>query len=84
MKVAIIGDTHFGARNDSLIFQDYFAKFYSELFFPMIDKYKISHIIHVGDLVDRRKFVNFNILNRTKQDFIHPVEARKISIGKQG
>ncbi len=78
--VAIISDTHFGCRNDSLIFHDYFEKFYSGLFFPTLDKYKIKHVVMAGDLVDRRKFVNFNILNRIKQDFIHPLEARKITM----
>lgn len=76
--VALITDQHFGARNDSLIFHDYFAKFYSDLFFPTLDKYKIKHVVCLGDLVDRRKFINFNILSRIKQDFIHPLEARKI------
>jgi hypothetical protein len=80
MKTAILTDLHFGARNDSLIFHDYFAKFYSELFFPMLDKYGIKHVICLGDLVDRRKFINFNILNRIRQDFIHPLEARKITM----
>lgn len=63
-----------------MIFQDYFAKFYSGLFFPTLEKYKINKVVCLGDLVDRRKFINFNILNRIKQDFTHPLEARKIDM----
>ena len=49
MKIALLNDTHFGARNDSLPFNDYFYKFWEEIFFPLIDKKGIDTIIHLGD-----------------------------------
>ena len=36
MNVAIITDTHFGARNDNINFSEYFYKFYDEQFFPCL------------------------------------------------
>ena len=33
MKIAIITDQHFGARNDSIHFLDYYEKFYRDTFF---------------------------------------------------
>ena len=33
MKIALINDTHFGARNDSQAFMNYFRKFYEIIFF---------------------------------------------------
>jgi len=62
-KVAILGDTHFGARNDSELFQEFFAKFYEDFFFPYIEKNEIKHVIQTGDFMDKRKGVNFRTLN---------------------
>ena len=46
MKIALITDTHFGARNDSLAFNDHFYKFWREVFFPYIDEHGIDTVIH--------------------------------------
>ena len=59
MKIALLNDTHFGARNDSPAFLDYFMRFYNEIFFPYLKDNNIKTLIHLGDVVDRRKFINF-------------------------
>lgn len=69
MKIALVTDTHFGARSDSLIFDQYFEKFYSEEFFPYLHEHDIKKVIHLGDVFDRRKFVNFQILRQVKRYF---------------
>ena len=61
MKIALLNDTHFGARNDSLIFDDYFHKFYNDIFFPYLKEHNIKTLIHLGDIVDRRKFINYRL-----------------------
>ena len=38
MKVAIITDTHFGARKGSKVFHDFFQKFYDDIFFPTLEE----------------------------------------------
>jgi DNA repair exonuclease SbcCD nuclease subunit len=70
MKIAIIGDTHFGARGDSPLFLNHFLKFFEEQFFPYLKENGITKVLHLGDLFDRRKFVNFNTLHHTKKRFI--------------
>ena len=78
MKIALITDTHFGARNDSIPFNDYFYKFYDNVFFPEIDKRGINTIIHLGDTMDRRKFVSYKIANDFRTRFIQPIVDRNI------
>lgn len=76
MKVALLADTHFGARGDSQLFLDYFTRFYREVFFPYIDDHGIKTIIHLGDLVDRRKFLTYTTANVMRKEYIEPSEER--------
>ena len=69
MKVALLGDTHIGARNDNPAFHKLFAKFYDNVFFPYLEQHNILHVIQLGDVFDRRKYINFNSLQLGKQYF---------------
>lgn len=80
MKVAIITDQHFGARNDSIHFLDYYEKFYSQTFFPTLEKEKIDTVLILGDTFDRRKYVNFYSLKRTKDMFFNKLAERNITV----
>lgn len=79
-KIAFITDQHFGARSDSLIFSDYFDKFYANEFFPYLEKHNIKHIVGFGDTFDRRKYINFDTLRRCKQFWFDRVAARSITL----
>ena len=70
MKIALLNDTHFGARNDSPAFLDYFMRFYDEIFFPYLQEHNIKTLIHLGDVVDRRKFINFKTAHTFRDDMI--------------
>ena len=80
MKIALITDTHFGARNDSLPFNDYFYKFWEEIFFPLIDKKGIDTIIHLGDTMDRRKFVSYKIAKDFREQFCETFVTNDINL----
>jgi len=76
MKIALITDTHWGIRNDSTIMHDQMKKFLDDVFFPYLDKHDVRAVCHLGDLVDRRKYINFNTALRLRQDFLTPLFER--------
>lgn len=80
MKIAIVGDTHFGMRNDSLHFHNYYKKFYQETLLPTLREMGIRKIIQLGDLFDRRKYVNYNTLYLSKQYFFDMLEFNNIQL----
>lgn len=80
MKVALITDQHFGARGDSLLFLNYFEKFYDRIFFPEIEKRGIDTVVDLGDTFDRRKFVNYNTLKRAKEMWFDRLYQKNITL----
>ena len=80
MKLAIINDTHAGARNDSLAFDDYFFRFWDNVFFPYLKENNIDTVIHLGDIVDRRKFINYVILNRWRNKFFGRLKEMNVKL----
>lgn len=80
MKVCILGDTHFGMRNDSIHFLNYGEKFYNETFFPYLIENGIDTIIQLGDFFDRRKYINFVTLKRTKEIFLDKLVQHKMKM----
>ena len=80
MKIAIITDQHFGARNDSVVFLDFFQKFYDNVFFPKLIEEKIDTVLILGDTFDRRKYVNFYSLQRAKDMFFDKLAELNIQV----
>lgn len=75
-KICIVSDTHFGERGDSTVFLDYQKLFLDNVFFPTLEKKGVEIIIHPGDLVDRRKYININTAHRLWEDFLNPIQTK--------
>jgi DNA repair exonuclease SbcCD nuclease subunit len=80
MKVAVVTDTHFGVKNDSPLFLDEFLSFFEKQFFPYILENNITTVLHLGDLLDRRKFVNFYTLAQVRDRFMSFFEENNITL----
>lgn len=78
MKICILGDTHFGVRGDSKVFSEFFRKFYTEEFFPYLEEHGITEVFQLGDLFDRRKYINFLTLAESRDYFFDELQKRKI------
>ena len=80
MKIVLLGDTHFGVRNDARHFHEYYEKFYREVFFPYLEEHGIDTIIQLGDLFDRRKYINFLSLAESRRYFFDECQKRNIQL----
>ena len=78
MKVAIITDTHWGARNDSAAFIEFYRKFYTDCFFPTLRDHDITTVLMLGDTFDRRKYTNHATIAAAKDIYFNTLQERDI------
>ena len=65
-------------RNDSLEFHKYIEKFYDNVFFPYLKDHNVTTVVQLGDLFDRRKFINFNSLYLCRKYFFDKLRENDI------
>ena len=80
MKIALITDTHWGVRNDNIAFMDNSKRFLDAVFFPYLDANDVRTVVHLGDLVDRRKYINFNTATKLRIDFLDKLANRGLDV----
>lgn len=78
MRSVIVNDTHFGFKADSPIMLDYSLRFFEEQLFPYMETNNINTLFHLGDVFDRRKYVNFKTLQQVRTRFFEPLAKRGI------
>jgi len=72
-KIAILGDTHFGARSSNRVVEYWQRKFFEECFWPEIKNQGITEIIQTGDYFDNRKSIDLQSLAFQKEVFVDKV-----------
>ena len=80
MKVAIITDQHFGARKGSKYLHDYFEKFYNDVFFPYLEKNKITTVVDMGDTFDNRRNIDLWSLEWAKEKYFNKLRDLGIKV----
>ena len=78
MKVAIITDTHYGARKGSKYLHDYFELFYKNVFFPALEEHRIDTVIHMGDVFDSRKSIDYQSFEWAKRVVFEPLKKYNV------
>ena len=76
-KIAILGDLHLGVHKGHYAFADALKVFINELFVPTLEREGITHVVQLGDVVDRPTGIRFVDMVRLRNDFIEPL----LSIG---
>lgn len=72
-RIALITDSHFGNRGDDPRLLENLRRFSEELFFPTLEREGIKTVIHLGDMFDRRKYLNTQVAKVARECFIDPV-----------
>lgn len=80
MKAIILNDTHFGYKADSPIVLEYFLSFLEGQLFQYINEHNIKIIFHLGDVFDRRKYINFKTLHEVRTRFFEPLEKMGVKV----
>lgn len=78
-KIVLITDLHWGCRNDLSLFYGYFEKFYNDLLEYMTSN-NLKDLFILGDIMDRRKYINFKTLDAAKRIFFDKFEKASINI----
>jgi DNA repair exonuclease SbcCD nuclease subunit len=78
MKIAMLCDTHLGTKSDSKVYLKHQERFFSEIFFPTLEEHQVNTVLHLGDVFDRRKFINFFTLKTGKDFFFDVLKTRGI------
>lgn len=78
MKVAILSDTHYGAKKGSKHLHDYFELFYKNVFFPALEKHGVETVIHMGDAFDSRKSIDYQSLEWAKRVVFEPLRKYEV------
>jgi DNA repair exonuclease SbcCD nuclease subunit len=78
--IAIITDTHQGARGGSSIFREYFRWWYETQFFDVLQEQGIRTILHLGDFFDNRNAITLQDIDFVSVWFAEQLRTRNMHL----
>lgn len=78
MRIGLITDTHYGSKKGSKHLHDYFELFYKNVFFPTLEEHEIKTVIHMGDVFDSRKSIDYQSLEWAKRVVFDPLKKYEV------
>lgn len=79
-KILILGDLHIGARNGSRHFLAMMDRFFKNELFPAIKAYDVQNVFQLGDILDKRKTIDFSISDYITREFFGWFEKNKVHL----
>ena len=79
-KIAVLGDTHFGYRPESIPYIDYIRDFYTNAFIPYLIENDIKLVVQTGDFFDNRKVLSIRSWNFCKEVLLIPLREAGIDM----
>lgn len=80
MKIAMITDLHYGARNGNVNLQNSMNRFVNETVLPEMEKRGIDRLYVLGDFTDSRKSTNYAIIKDIKENFFDVLQKKGVSV----
>lgn len=77
-EVILLGDCHFGVRNDNIILRNQMVSYFKDQLFPYILDNGIQVVFQLGDLFDKRKSTNNETMYIVRTEILDWFEANKI------
>lgn len=75
MRIAIIGDTHFGVRSGDQHFLEFQKQWFDQILFPYLAENDIDVVIQTGDFFDNRQYIKLNIIHEMLEWFVPKIDA---------
>jgi len=78
--ITIISDSHFGINHFNRLKLNNALKYFEQVFFPYCLKKNVTEVIHLGDIVHNRNFIDLLVLKEIKERFFQWFDDNHVTL----